>query len=391
VKLNLKAAATSLTPKDTHNTPEETLHRVLLVDDEIPNLKGLSRQLADHYDVVCCESAVEALKQIDQDSEFGRFSAIISDQIMPEMSGVEFLRELHKRNHPAPRIMLTGYAALDNVITAVNEASIFRYLTKPVFSEQLMRAVREATNHYEIYRENSRLVGLVKSLMEKNAEQYKTIHSLSPQHNQNTSGHEAFSSKRVPLAILFADIRGFTTLSRTVEPEALIAVLDKIFLPLHEVVYQNGGVVDKHLGDGLMAIFGLSGEFMLSSSLAATEKIAERSRSILETLPAPFDKIKISFGLASGSVVLGIVGSMNRSELTVVGDTVNLASRLQEFSKIALAAPATQNCFLPTDRAMAVCSENLLQFPSKFRKLSLPAEVRIRDFPDVKEVGVLGC
>ncbi len=391
MKLNLKAAAADLAGKDTHSAPEEKPHRVLLVDDEIPNLKGLARQLADDYDVITCESAVQALKQIDEDSEFGKFSAIISDQIMPEMSGVEFLRELHKRNHPAPRIMLTGYAALDNVISAVNEASIFRYLTKPVFAEQLMRAVREATSHYEIYRENSRLVGLVKSLLEKNAEQFKTIHSLSPQQNQAALGHETFSSKRVPLAILFADIRGFTTLSRTVEPEALIAVLDKIFSPLHEVVYQNGGVVDKHLGDGLMAIFGLSGESMLSSSLAATEKIVERSRSILETLPAPFDKIKISFGLASGSVVLGIVGSMNRSELAVIGDTVNLASRLQEFSKIALIARETQHYFAPTDRAIAICSENLLSFPSNFRRMTLPAEVGIRDFPDVKEVGVIGC
>ena len=135
MKLNLKAA--SVDPGETKpgGLSAENLHRVLLVDDEIPNLKGLSRQLAEQYEVVTFESAVEALKCIDSDSEFGKFSAIISDQIMPGMSGVEFLRELHKRNHPAPRIMLTGYAALDNVISAVNEASIFGSTAKYVGDE----------------------------------------------------------------------------------------------------------------------------------------------------------------------------------------------------------------------------------------------------------------
>jgi class 3 adenylate cyclase len=390
MKLNLKAAA--IVKSDGEPKKEDVdLHRILLVDDELPNLTGLSRQLSDQYDVLTFQSAVDALKTVDKGGVDSRFSVVISDQIMPEMSGVEFLRELHKRTHPAPRIMLTGYAALDNVISAVNEASIFRYMTKPVFPDQLIRTVHEAIKHYEVHRENSRLVTLVKQLLEKNAELNKTVHSLSPAGSKANLELEEFTPKRVPLAVLFADIRGFTALSRTVQPEALIDVLDTIICSLHDVVYQFGGVVDKHLGDGLMAIFGLSGESMLNTALAATECMSERSRALLEGLPAPFDKLKLSFGLASGDVVLGMIGSMNRSELAVIGDIANLAARLQELSKVTLTSEQGRNSLGEFKRVMAICSQNLLAFPSNFKKSKLLDDVNVRDFPEIKEVGVFSC
>lgn len=389
MKLNLKAAA-GVNAGDEHKK-DEGLHRILLVDDELPNLDGLSRQLRDQYNVLTFQSAVDALKMVDKGGTEGQFSVVISDQIMPEMSGVEFLRELHKRTHPAPRIMLTGYAALDNVISAVNEASIFRYMTKPIFPDQLLRTVHEAVKHYEVHRENARLVTLVKQLLEKNAELNKTVHSLSPNTPKGTLETEEFAPKRVPLAVVFADIRGFTALSRTVQPEKLIEVLDKIICALHEVVYKFGGVVDKHLGDGLMAVFGLSGESMLNTALAATESMAERSRAILEGLPAPFDKLKLSFGLASGEVVLGMIGSINRTELAVIGDIANLAARLQELSKVTLTSDQGRQSLGDFKRVMAICSSGLLDFPSNFKKAALRDEIGVRDFPEIKEVGVYSC
>jgi class 3 adenylate cyclase len=389
MKLNLKAAAG--VQAGDEQKKDESLHRILLVDDELPNLDGLSRQLRDQYNVLTFQSAVDALKMVDKGGNEGQFSVVISDQIMPEMSGVEFLRELHKRTHPAPRIMLTGYAALDNVISAVNEASIFRYMTKPIFPDQLLRTVHEAVKHFEIHRENARLVTLVKQLLEKNAELNKTVHSLAPSIPKGTLETEEFAPKRVPLAVVFADIRGFTALSRTVQPEKLIEVLDKIICALHEVVYKFGGVVDKHLGDGLMAVFGLSGESMLNTALAATESMAERSRAILEALPAPFDKLKLSFGLASGEVVLGMIGSINRSELAVIGDIANLAARLQELSKVTLTSEQGRQSLGDFKRVMAICSHGLLEFPSNFKKATLRDDVGVRDFPEIKEVGVYSC
>jgi class 3 adenylate cyclase/CheY-like chemotaxis protein len=390
MKLNLKAAA-GVKASDEQKKENEGFHRILLVDDELPNLNGLSRQLSDQYNVLTFQSAVDALRLVDKGGDDGRFSVVISDQIMPEMSGVEFLRELHKRTHPAPRIMLTGYAALDNVISAVNEASIFRYMTKPVFPEQLLRTVHEAIKHFEVHRENSRLVTLVKQLLEKNAELNKTVCSLSQNTIRGEIDTEDFAPKRVPLAVLFADIRGFTALSRTVAPEKLIEILDTIICALHEVVYKFGGVVDKHLGDGLMAVFGLSGESMLNTALAATETMAEQSRRILESLPAPFDKLRLSFGLSSGDVVLGMIGSINRSELAVIGDIANLAARLQELSKASLSSEQGRQTLGEFNRVMAICSESLLSFPSNFKHIMLKDEVSVRDFPDIKGVGVFSC
>ena len=73
------------------------------------------------------------------------FEVIISDHIMPNMTGVELCTELKRRHHLSERILVTGFAELDSVVSAVNEAAIFRYLTKPVKPKQLIDAVKEAS------------------------------------------------------------------------------------------------------------------------------------------------------------------------------------------------------------------------------------------------------
>jgi hypothetical protein len=88
--------------------------------------------------------------------------------------------------------------------------------------------------------------------------------------------------------------------------------------------------------------------------------MAERCRALLEALPPPFDSLRLSFGLASGQVVMGMIGSMNRTEIAVIGDIANLASRLQELSKLALTTEAGQDQLGEFKRVMAICSSSLL-------------------------------
>ena len=118
--------------------------RILIVDDQ-PFVLGVLEEILSRgpYDVTTAESADEALKILKHET----VDVIISDEVMPGMAGSEFLSIVRKQHPEIVRIILTGHASLDSAIRAINEAEIYRLLTKPVASEDLHEAVRDALEH----------------------------------------------------------------------------------------------------------------------------------------------------------------------------------------------------------------------------------------------------
>ncbi|MCF6267139.1 MAG: response regulator [Desulfuromusa sp.] len=134
--------------------------KILLVDDEVNITKALRRLLidVDCYDIYIANSGQEALDLIAAEPDIG---VIISDQRMPEMTGVEFLQQARVLVPDAIRILLTGYADIEASISAINEGAVFRYLTKPWDDEILLKAIAEAAHNYWLIAENKRLNRLV--------------------------------------------------------------------------------------------------------------------------------------------------------------------------------------------------------------------------------------
>ena len=385
MKLNLKGVAQQVAQRPQQNALQRVNSHILIVDDEEPNLVMLGRHLSQFYRVTTMTSAMEALKLIDSGKPEANFSVVISDQMMPGMNGVEFLTELKNRQVGATRILLTGFSALDTVVSAVNEAAIFRYVTKPVKIDQLMEVIKEADDQYAMKKENGRLIALVKDLLEKTANYEKQL----PQQGQKQEEPSTWAPRQRDLVVLFADIRGFTAAARKADPEEVFKVLDRIFNPMHETIYDAGGVVDKLLGDGFMAIFGLTGETNIQTAVHATKLMCQRSSEILAKLPPPFDELRLSFGVAAGTVVVGMMGSIHRSEYAVIGDTANLAARLQEATKLALTTERGKQKFGEFKRSMALCSSNIQAVAgADFSLVELEGELHVRDFPDIRTIGV---
>ncbi len=134
--------------------------KVLLVDDEVNITKSLRRLLSqeDDYEILVGNSGDEGLVQIRENEDIG---VIISDQRMPQMTGVEFLGEARKLLPDAIRILLTGYADIEASIAAINQGAVYRYLTKPWQDDELLTAIAEAADHFRLVRENKRLNALV--------------------------------------------------------------------------------------------------------------------------------------------------------------------------------------------------------------------------------------
>jgi two-component system sensor histidine kinase/response regulator len=128
-----------------------TKHTILCVDDEIDNVEALERLFRRKYSVLKATSAKEGLVLLDQHP--GPVALIITDQRMPEMTGVEFLEKTLESHPETMRILLTGYTDLDSIIMAVNKGQIFRYLTKPWDPTDLTNTVDRAVERFEVGQE----------------------------------------------------------------------------------------------------------------------------------------------------------------------------------------------------------------------------------------------
>ncbi|MDH3685951.1 MAG: response regulator [Myxococcales bacterium] len=134
-------------------------HRILVVDDEEAILETMTFTFEDDYDVLTASSARAGLETLDA---AGPVAVVISDQRMPETTGVEFLAQVFERHPSTVRIILTGFADMDATIGAINDGHVYAYVTKPWEPDELKRVVRRAVEHHELASENERLVSELK-------------------------------------------------------------------------------------------------------------------------------------------------------------------------------------------------------------------------------------
>ena len=158
---------------------------------------------------------------------------------------------------------------------------------------------------------------------------------LTDQRSAGTSPTSAGEEKQ--LAVLFADIRGFTPFAETLPPYDIVHVLNRYFHEMGQVIDRNGGHIDNYMGDGLMALFGMedSKGAALQAVKAGLEMHAamELLKPYLQTI---YEKsFRIGVGIHYGDVVVGAIGAQSLKRVTAIGDAVNLASRIEAANKQA--------------------------------------------------------
>lgn len=142
-----------------------------------------------------------------------------------------------------------------------------------------------------------------------------------------------YGCARREMTILFSDIRGFTTLSETLPPEDVLTFLNEYLSIMVKLVYRHHGIVDKYIGDGMMAIFlpstvgGSESANAIHSALQMHQSLREACEKCFAILPKQH-KLSIGVGIHRGPAVLGWVGAPDYRSFTALGDTVNTASRL---------------------------------------------------------------
>lgn len=141
---------------------------------------------------------------------------------------------------------------------------------------------------------------------------------------------------RQTITVLFADLRGFTTLSEANAPETVVDLLNRFFTLMSEVIFRHGGTLDKYIGDGVLALFGAP-YATERDAVKAVRAAIDMQRAVQvfnqELVAAGQAHIGVGIGINTGSAIVGFIGSESRLDYTAIGDTVNTAARLEHLAK----------------------------------------------------------
>jgi len=294
--------------------------RLLVVDDNKVTRLLIGRNLeAMGYKVAFAENGRQALELLRGQA----FDLVLLDIEMPEFNGHQTLAQLVA--DPVlcliPVVMISGVDELASVVRCI-EMGAEDYLHKPV-NPVLLRARVHASL------EKKRLRDLQRELIRKFATDEVAEELLA-------TGF-SLRGKWVEATALFCDIRGFTSIAEAQSPAETIELLNDYYTLTMDAIAGEGGIVNQMVGDGLMAIFGAPlprPDHPRRAVRAAIQMIELIAGYGLERQALGLTPIRVGIGIAAGQVIAGYTGTQRRATYTCVGDTVNLAARLEAHTKV---------------------------------------------------------
>lgn len=293
---------------------------LLIVDDNRMNRLLLSRGVEQMgHKVAFAENGRQAVEMIQRDP----YDLILLDVEMPELDGFGVLEKLRGDVHlrDVPVIMTSSLDEIDSVVKCI-ELGAEDYLHKPVNPVLLKARVNSSL-------EKKRLRDQQRELISKFATEQVAEDLL-------TSGF-SLGGKYVEATALFCDIRSFTTIAEAQTPTETIELLNNYYTLMMDAIGGEGGIVNQMIGDGLMSIFGAPLErpdHCARAVRAAVQMVELIEQFNAEQFAFQRQQIRIGIGIASGRMIAGYTGTMHRATYTCVGDTVNLAARLEAQTKV---------------------------------------------------------
>ena len=295
--------------------------RLLVADDNKVNRLLLTRTLElKGHRVSSAENGRIALEMLHAEA----FDLLLLDIEMPDLNGFEVMEALAADAKLAdlPVLVTSSLEGLGHVVRCI-ELGADDYLPKPVNPVLLHARIGSCLEKQRLRRQQQELV-----------RRFATPEVIEDLHR---SGF-ALGGRRVNATVMFSDIRGFTTLVESLPPEETIELLNTYYMLMFDAIHGRGGVVNQMIGDGLMAIFGaplpLAGHahraVLAAIDMAETIELFNAERAATGKAP-----IRIGIGIASGEMVAGYTGTEQRATYTCIGDTVNVAARLETHTKVA--------------------------------------------------------
>ncbi|MBW1977459.1 MAG: hypothetical protein JRI79_05750 [Deltaproteobacteria bacterium] len=285
-----------------------------LLDQDIPELPEDTQQLigrlfsfSNNQDIAAVESAVALAKFGQYETALAEFQKLLTRDLSTETEGKG--DEIAGYFRTMIRELREAYADIRE-----QRAKLKHYAKEVALSYEKVKKDEILKNKLRRYVGQNLLERLVRS-----------------------SNEVVIDNERREVTVLFADIRGFTTISEKMAADHVVAMLNEYFSLMVEVISNNYGILDKFIGDELMAVFGLISSNNASPSYYAV-KTAIEMQGATEELMQTRRRLKkqtfeIGIGINTGNAIVGSVGSKDRMDYTVIGDCVNTAARLQSVAK----------------------------------------------------------
>lgn len=312
--------------------------RILVVDDDPGVRQAVVRMLKKGgHQVESAASGEEAALRLD-----GGFDILLTDlSLGGAIDGNELTRRF-KAAGLTDVVIMTAHPDLDTAVVAIRDGA-YDYLVKPVSDGTLRAVVGRCLEKRALSAELSR----EKALRAELRRAYEELSELSglrrifgqfatPEVARVVLSHpKDFRSRgeRRRVTVLFADVRGFTDFAARVRAEDATEALNEVFTDLQDCVHREGGIVNKFLGDGAMALFGAPLEregHEAAACRAALRAQQALARTAARRRGAGLEALGVGMGINTGEVVAGCLGSKDRTEYTVIGSPVNIAARLEK-------------------------------------------------------------
>lgn len=301
-------------------------HSVLVVDDNSMNRDLLSRYLKRQgLEVITAENGIQALEMVNSQP----FDLVLLDILMPGINGYQVLKRLKSQKawRDIPVIMISALKDMEGVVKCI-ELGADDYLPKP-FNPVVLKA--RISNCLE----RKRLSDLEKEHKKMINETFGKYVSHEVR-DEVLSGRIPLDGEKKDVTVLFADLRDFTPLTESIPPKEMVRILNCYFTEMAPAIRSRHGSILQYLGDEIYAVFGAPMPLSDHPRQAVGAALDMRQRLIkVNKLLARQGHVLLSHGIGihSGSVVAANIGCSDRLSYGLVGDTVNLASRIQGLTK----------------------------------------------------------
>jgi adenylate cyclase len=303
--------------------------KILVVDDE-EDLEALIKQKfrqkirEKEYEFHFAMNGREALEKMAENDDI---SLVLSDINMPEMDGLTLLSNMNEKFPLIKAVIVSAYGDMENIRVAMNRGA-FDFITKPIDFDDLSLTIKKTISQVEQIKQT------VQAMKENNIlKMYVDVNVLKFMESKEFE-RTLLVSENIEATVIFMDICGFTSISERANPDTVINLINKYFDIMVKEIIANQGIVDKFMGDCVMAVF--KGDFHMDRAIEAALNVREKIDSLndVNTEIADF-RPKVSIGINSGPMISGNIGSstLKRLDYTVIGDVVNTAQRLQSAAK----------------------------------------------------------
>ena len=318
------------------NTENAKKTKILYLDNDQSHINTFVKNFNKTYDLLIVQSTNQALKLLSTESSI---KVIIIGDIIHDKDSIEFLNIIAQEHSNPIRMVISDHNRINELSEAINKGHVYKYICKKIDDTELKAILIDAIKIFDLEENNRHVYAQLNNEIERKQEILNIFEKYVPNNvlqtllQDNNDGVVASQVKN--LVVLFVDIRQSMLLIESLDPPNIIRILNSFFNLMNECLTEHSGNINKFLGDGVLAIFGAPIRSIndtnnaLSCAIKMLYALQLFNKKWKKILP---QELKIGIGIHSGDTIVGSIGSDEHLEYGVLGDTVNIASRLEELT-----------------------------------------------------------